>query len=191
MSESEPLLVDAKTLAAAFGVSDRRVRQFAEQGVIPRAERGKYPLVESVQGWMQWFRAQVAAKPESISRNPDRAEIWKARAERERLETDELFGLVYRRDEADAAMDSAMGIVSRHLRGLGSRICGDLAGLSEPAAICEHVDRETHAILEAASRELLRVAESPRGKRAHSRATTTTNGRRVGGREARAPAGIG
>lgn len=45
--------VPCKFLAQLFGVSERRVQQLAKEGVIPKAERGEYPLLASVKSYVK------------------------------------------------------------------------------------------------------------------------------------------
>ncbi len=53
MNDFDELEVSARQLAEMIGVSDRRVRQLAEQGVVSRAAKtGRYKLAESIRGFV-------------------------------------------------------------------------------------------------------------------------------------------
>lgn len=49
--------IDSTTVSAAvlgdmFGVSDRRIRQMAEEGIVARAAKGRYKLVDSIKNYL-------------------------------------------------------------------------------------------------------------------------------------------
>lgn len=44
------------TIADLLMVSERRVQQLAKEGVIPKAERGRYELVPTVQGYIRYLQ---------------------------------------------------------------------------------------------------------------------------------------
>lgn len=44
------------TIAKIFGVTDRRVQKLAKDGVIPKAERGKYDLIGCVQAYIRYLQ---------------------------------------------------------------------------------------------------------------------------------------
>lgn len=48
--------VAAKQLAYLFRISERRVQQLASQGIIQKEARGRYNLVESVRGYVQFLQ---------------------------------------------------------------------------------------------------------------------------------------
>lgn len=49
--------VGAKQLAYLFGVSERRIQQLANEGVVVKEARGRYNLIESVRGYVQYLQA--------------------------------------------------------------------------------------------------------------------------------------
>lgn len=187
MSDVDELLVPAKVLAACFDLSERRVQQLAAQGVIPRAAHGKYPLVESVRGWAKWWRDQISGKAERISKDESRAKLMQAKAESATVQAELLRATVYRRDEVEAVFGAALGIVANHLAGLGGRVCGEVAPITEPRVIAGVIDRETREIRERCARELGRLGKTSADRRASDAPAAEAKRRRVGGRKPRAP----
>lgn len=47
--------------ARLFNVTERRVQQLAKEGIIPRAGRGKYPLIGTIQGYVKFLQDRAAA----------------------------------------------------------------------------------------------------------------------------------
>lgn len=48
----DSITVSAAVLGDMFGVTDRRIRQMAEEGTVVRAAKGRYKLVESVKNYL-------------------------------------------------------------------------------------------------------------------------------------------
>jgi DNA-binding transcriptional MerR regulator len=55
-------VVDAKTLANAFGISDRTIRRLAVKGILQKDKNGHYNLAGSVQGYIEYTKQQAIAK---------------------------------------------------------------------------------------------------------------------------------
>lgn len=68
LTEVESLTVSAAVLGDTFGVSDRRIRQMAEEGIITRVAKGRYNYKESVKNYILSLKLAVDA---SASENPD------------------------------------------------------------------------------------------------------------------------
>lgn len=49
-------------IARLLDLTERRVQQLSREGVIPRAERGRYDLVGSVRGYVRYLRDQAASR---------------------------------------------------------------------------------------------------------------------------------
>ena len=48
----DSITVSAAVLGDLFGVTDRRIRQMAEEGIVARAAKGRYKLVESIKNYL-------------------------------------------------------------------------------------------------------------------------------------------
>lgn len=48
----DSITVSAAVLGDMFGVSDRRIRQMAEEGIVSRAAKGRYKLVDSIKNYL-------------------------------------------------------------------------------------------------------------------------------------------
>lgn len=59
--------VPAATLAAALGVSRKRVEQLAADGVVKRVAKGRFLLLQSVTGFITWLRDEQRAASKSAS----------------------------------------------------------------------------------------------------------------------------
>ena len=87
-TQTYPVAVISKLL----DLSPRRVYQLANEGVIPRAEKGRYELVPAVRGYIRYLRDRaigVGALPEDAAREC-RARLIKAQAEAQEMENEKV-----------------------------------------------------------------------------------------------------
>ena len=68
VSDIDSLTVSAAVLGNIFGVTDRRIRQMAEEGIIVRAAKGRYNLVDSLKNYILSLKLAVDSND---SDNPD------------------------------------------------------------------------------------------------------------------------
>ena len=52
----DPTMIDASRLARIAGVTDRRLRQLADESVLPRPVRNRYPLVATLHALLTYYR---------------------------------------------------------------------------------------------------------------------------------------
>ena len=79
-----PISVIAKLL----DLSDRRVQQLTREGVIPKAERGRYELVPAVQGYIRYLRDRSIGKDGAVIPDiaAERARLIKEQADKFAME---------------------------------------------------------------------------------------------------------
>lgn len=83
---SEPTY-KVSVIARLFGVSERRVQQLAKDGIIPKAEKGKYELVGCVRGYIAFLQERAFGKDVmTIDAHQERARLLKAQADKTELE---------------------------------------------------------------------------------------------------------
>lgn len=68
VTDIDSLTVSAAVLGNIFGVTDRRIRQMAEEGTIVRAAKGRYNLVDSLKNYILSLKLAVDSND---SDNPD------------------------------------------------------------------------------------------------------------------------
>ena len=52
ITDIDRITVSASVLGNIFGVTDRRIRQMAEEGIVVRASKGRYKLVDSLKNYL-------------------------------------------------------------------------------------------------------------------------------------------
>ncbi len=86
-AQDAPAAYSSKVIAQLFDLTQRRVQQLSQKGIIPRAEGGEYELVGVVRGYVQYLREQVeqAHKGEHTERlTKAQADLAELKYQRER-----------------------------------------------------------------------------------------------------------
>ena len=90
VTDIDSLTVSAAVLGNIFGVTDRRIRQMAEEGIIVRAAKGRYNLVDSLKNYILSLKLAIDS---NNGDNPDgelNIDEEKALHERVKRHIDEL-----------------------------------------------------------------------------------------------------
>src|SRR3972149_9929233 len=89
-AQTYPVAVISKLL----DLTPRRVQHLANEGVIPKAEKGRYELVPAVRGYIRYLRDRAIgadALPDESAR-ASRARLLKAQAEAQEMENAKVRG---------------------------------------------------------------------------------------------------
>lgn len=93
----DALALPAEALGALFGVSRKWVEKLAEDGVIARAAKGRYPIGPAVRGYIAWLKSdqrrssKTAADGRLRDARAREIELRIAERKRELVETDEAI----------------------------------------------------------------------------------------------------
>lgn len=90
------------TIAKLLMITERRVQQLTKEGVLPKAERGRYELAPVVQGYIRYLRDRAIGSdtPGDESDN-HRRRLVKARADIAEFEAERLAGSLAPVDEVE------------------------------------------------------------------------------------------
>lgn len=90
MAAAEPNY-PASFYAKLFDVTERRIQQLAKDGTIPKAARGKYPLIGTIKGYVKFLQDRSLAKVADYSDTDIRAQklrLTKAQADAQELKNE-------------------------------------------------------------------------------------------------------
>ena len=96
--------IPLETLSKLLMLTERRIQQLAKEGVIPRAEHGKYALVGSIQGYIKYLKERVVggeANPDDLFTQKIR--IARSKADLSELEAQKVKGELLKLEEVQAA----------------------------------------------------------------------------------------
>lgn len=150
----------AGTIAKLLMLTERRVQQLANEGVIPKAERGRYPLAPAVQGYVRYLKDRaVAGDVSEDGVAVSKARLIKARARTAEMEADQLEGKLLDRAEVEGAWKTMVLNMRAKLLGIGTRAAPQAvaaANVAEAAALIEQLVGE--ALNELAEQPIEAVA---------------------------------
>ena len=88
-----------EAIAKLLKLSERRVQQLAKDNIIPKAERGKYDLVSSVHGYVDFLKAKAGGDftAEEVLKNKNK--LLKAKAEIAEIEKQRATGELIPKEE--------------------------------------------------------------------------------------------
>ena len=116
---TQPVTVIARLL----DLTERRVRQLADEGVIPRAGRGRYELVGAVRGYVRYLRDRVLKGDVGpADYGLERARLVKARADLAEMEAAQRRGELLPAPEVTAAWTRIVVLMRARLLALPDKI---------------------------------------------------------------------
>ena len=146
-------LVSTTELACVLGVTGRRIRQLAEDGVIDKVKEGRFNLSDSVQKY-NLFSSSAMTKEEieaekKIARTKVTAEVTikTSKAKIEKLKADELEGKMHRSEDVEAMTTDLVYAVRGMLIALPGRLALDVFGVESAAEAREFIKKEVYSIL--------------------------------------------
>lgn len=138
------LLVPVAQIAKLFNdLTERRVQQLAADGIIPRTERGLYPLVESVRGYVGFLQERAFGKSDTnIDSHTERTRLLSAQAEKTELEVAEIKGHLVSADIMHKQDAMLANTLKNNLLSMPDRIAALVAAESAPEKVHELITDE-------------------------------------------------
>lgn len=132
-----------QTIAKLLMIEPRRVQQLVAAGFIPKAERGQYSLIESVQGYIRYLKEHSRES----GRGSQQGRLASAQALKVEMENFRRMGELVTRAHADETTAGLVVMMKAATEGLPGRLANELSGL-EPPAIYQTLQRELRAVLD-------------------------------------------
>ena len=176
-------------IAKLLDLTIRRVYQLTNEGVIPRAEKGRYELVPAVQGYIRYLRDRAIgadALPDESAR-ASRARLIKAQAEAQEMENSKVRGELLPREQVRLALSMVFGVVRNRILAIDKKMPMRVVGCNSLKEI-QGISTEMHheALSELANFDLDRGAQpsnpaNDQGGATGADASSEVEGERVGG----------
>ncbi len=123
--KKQELLYPPATIAMLLMITDRRLRQLAQEGVVPKTTHGRYPLVGCVQGYVKYLQQLKSGTDERAS---EATRLTKVRADSYELDLLIRNKELYQKREVDEALFIVATTLAAMLDGSASRIASQLGG---------------------------------------------------------------
>lgn len=140
------------------------MNQLTHEGVIPKVERGKYDLVQSVQGYIKYLKERTLSADLPGDEFEHRKRLLKARADLAEMEAAQLASQLVRTEVAEAAWAEVVSRIRQRLLAVAPKAAPVAAVETDPAVCYEIIESFIHeALAELAATEIVSNDESGPG----------------------------
>ena len=138
-------LYTSKAVAQWLGLTERRIRQMRDAGIIREAKPGLYDMKPTVQAYLAYLRNNTG------DLNQQRAELTKAKKELAELELGERKGNLHRTEDVEQALTTMLMNFRTKIMSMPAKLAKTVAGMSESAEIYDLLKKETDEALDELS----------------------------------------
>lgn len=151
ITDISAITVNSATLEKVIGVSDRRIRQLAEEGIIVRAAKGRYRLMDSIMNYILSLKVEMEASETAALDGEIDLEAEKAIHERVKRQISELKlqtmkGDLHKSEDVERVMTDMLVAVRTKLLSMPAKLAPRLACRTDADYIRKAVNQE---VLEA------------------------------------------
>lgn len=138
------------TIAKLLLLSDRRVQQLTKEGVIPKAERGRYELAPAVQGYIRFLQERSLRSDSSpIDYHMEKARLTKAQADSAEIEAAKARQDVASVKQIEKNLAGLFAEVRTNIRNIPDRVVSSLIGMTDEREFKNILAREIDLALDA------------------------------------------
>lgn len=142
------------TIAKLLMLSDRRVQQLTKDGVIPKAERGRYELAPAVQGYIRFLQERSLRSDTSpIDYHAEKARLTKAQADSAEIEAAKARQEVASVATVERNLSGLFAEVRTNLRNIPDRVVSSLIWMTDErefkAVLLREIDLALTALAES------------------------------------------
>ena len=132
-------LYPVSTIAKLFDLTERRVQQLTKEGIIPKSSKGKYELVPSVKGYINYLKERSLGASDMEANNSnianERASLIKMQADKLAMEIDEEKGRLLDVKKAETAWDNLIAHCRAVLLGIPNRLANQIVEINNPEEV--------------------------------------------------------
>lgn len=161
MATTYPTSVISKLLM----ITDRHLQRLVTEGIIPRAEKGRFELAPAVQGYIRYLRDRAAGHG-ADGEGDARTEWQKARARRARVLADQMEGRVLDRDDVERAWTTGILTMRSRLLAIPTQLAPQVFAARTQKEVAALLEQGVAEALDELSRVEIEAAEDrPEGQR--------------------------
>lgn len=138
-------LYTSKAVAQWLGLTERRIRQMRDAGIIRETKPGLYDMKPTVQAYLAYLRNNTG------DLNQQRAELTKAKKELAELELGERKGNLHRTEDVEQALTTMLMNFRTKIMSIPAKLAKTVAGMSDSAEIYDLLKKETDEALDELS----------------------------------------
>lgn len=155
LNNLDGLVVTSGVIAKMFGLSTRRIRQLAEEGIIDKLKNGSYELIPTVQKYILHLKTAAEVTKSDVIEKED---YWLEKTLHERtkreiaeLELAKMRGTMHKAEDVEAVMTDMLGRMRAKLLAMPSKMAPMLIARNEISVIQDMLEEEIFNILKELS----------------------------------------
>lgn len=148
--DTNGIIVNTKALAKMFGVTERRVRQFVEEGVIDRVGHGRFNLMDTVNKYIVHLRLSNEGMDESDVEESLEYEKYlheKAKREKAEIELAHIKGQMHAAAEVEKVMNNMLTSFRAKMLALPTKVAPSLIAQDDISQIESMIESQIHEAL--------------------------------------------
>ena len=142
--------VNATSLAAALGLTARRVQQMAQDGTLTTVRTGRYRLRDSIRRYIAFIsdsKESVEDRKIERARRASEAQMKASKATIAKYEAEELKGTMHRAEDVEVMTEDLVFTIRGALMALPGRLAVDVSTANTPAEASEIIRKEVHKVM--------------------------------------------
>lgn len=155
IEDIETLTVSGMVMAKVLNVTDRRIRQYAEEGLIDKAVRGKYSLLSSVQKYIAFIKAnkdiESMSENKELNYEDEHAKHEMVKRQIAEITLAKIKGDIHEADDVRRVMEHMLSNFRARLMNIPTKIAPVLLARDNINVIQSMIDKEIIEVLEELS----------------------------------------
>lgn len=147
ITDISAITVNSATLEKIIGVSDRRIRQLAEEGIIIRAAKGRYKLMDSILNFILKLKVEIEMKggtsPDGeIDLEEERALHEKVKRHISELKLQTMKGELHKSEDVEHVMTDMLVSIKTKLLSMPTKLAPILVSRNDIDFVRSTINRE-------------------------------------------------
>lgn len=150
----ESLTVSSKVLQTVLGITDRRVRQLAQEGTIVRIGHGKYSFTKSIQNYVTYIKATKEADEQEMNElnwEDEKAKHEIIKRKKAELQLAVMQGELHRSEDVEHFMTDMLSNYRAKILALPTKVAPKLVSKNDIHTIVDLLDIEVNEALKELS----------------------------------------
>ena len=144
-------LYNTATIARFLDISERRVRQLREKGVLQEARPGLYDFIEANHAYINYLRKRNPESEENIDYNTERAKLVRAKRLNEEFDLKVKEGQLHYAEDIERALSGVLINFKTRLMAIPAKLSPALAKKKDQAEIFKLLQGQIYEALEELS----------------------------------------
>lgn len=153
-TDVKDIVVNTTAIAKMFNLTERRVRQLVEEGVINRVGHGRFDLIDTVSKYVTFLKLSATGMDENDVTESLEYEKWlheKAKREKAEIELAHLKNEMHRSEDVEKVLNHMVMAFRSKMLSLPTKLANMLVNKSDPKLIEALIERDIHEALQELS----------------------------------------